>query len=164
MIGLTRELDERVNEMNEHAFSFDDMKKIKRSRLGSTVPLELFRAVRLIGMYQGLPLNGKGTTSVVGKTMGESLPVKSIDELLKAVQDLKIGIPSIVSQHEKGMRIAMDDCFCEGLPEQNGKFVCDLEGAILAGALSKILGKSVQFREVKCNVNGDTRCEYDLTF
>ncbi|MFB6466891.1 4-vinyl reductase [Cytobacillus sp. Hz8] len=38
--------------------------------------------------------------------------------------------------------------------------VCDLEGAILEGALSKIYEGNVSIREVKCNVNGDEHCEY----
>ncbi|WMT43308.1 4-vinyl reductase [Paenibacillus sp. D2_2] len=62
------------------------------------------------------------------------------------------------------MRIAVEDCFCEGLPIMDGKLVCDLEGAIMEGALTKILGKRVVVKEVKCNVNGDDCCEYDLRF
>lgn len=143
-------------------FTFEDLKKIKRSHLGNNVPLELFRAVRLIGMYQGLPLQGKGTTSVVGKSIGRNLPARSVEELLQTFKDLKIGIPSVTHQDEHGLRISVGDCFCEGLPVHQGKMVCDLEGAILEGALAKILNKAVNVREVKCNVNGDDFCEYEV--
>ncbi len=37
-------------------FTFTDMKKIKRKNLGNVVPLELFRTIRLIGLYQALPM------------------------------------------------------------------------------------------------------------
>ncbi|WP_342417873.1 4-vinyl reductase [Paenibacillus sp. FSL R10-2782] len=42
--------------------------------------------------------------------------------------------------------------------------VCDLEGAIMEGALSKIKAKRVNVREIKCNVNGDDYCEYEIRF
>ncbi|MDP5273024.1 V4R domain-containing protein [Chengkuizengella axinellae] len=143
-------------------FSFEDMSKIKRDSLGHNVPLELFRSIRLIGMYQGLPLNGKGTTSVVGKKIGENLSVNSMDELFDVFERLKIGIPSVVKQDESGFTVAIEDCFCEGLPQLEGKYVCDLEGAIMQGALSKLYNKTVRVREVKCNINGDERCEYEI--
>ncbi len=143
-------------------FTFADMRKIKRKTLGDVVPLELFRSIRLIGMYQGLPLHGKGTTGVIGKQIGQSLPVNSVDELLNLFKELKIGIPAIVRQDAERMHIAIHDCFCEGLPVSEGKFVCDLEGAIFEGALTKILHKTVTVREIKCNVNGDEHCEYEI--
>jgi predicted hydrocarbon binding protein len=145
-------------------FTFEDMKKIDRKELGGSVPLELFRAIRLIGMYQGLPMGGRGTTLTVGRKIGESLPIDSVEQLLKLFEELKIGIPSIIDRDEKIMHIAVDDCFCEGLPSQEGKYVCDLEGAIMEGALTRLYNKRVSVKEVKCNVNGDERCVYELRF
>lgn len=145
-------------------FEYSDMKSIDRTVLGDSVPLELFRAVRLIGMFQGLPMGGKGTTLTVGRKIGESLPVKSVEELLAMFVELKIGIPTITQQNERGMTIVVDDCFCKGLPVDDEKMVCDLEGAIMEGALRKILGRNVAVREVKCNVHGDENCEYEVRF
>lgn len=144
-------------------FNFGDMKKIKREKLGKDVPLELFRAIRLIGMYQGLPMNGKSTTLAIGRKIGSSLPANSVDEILKMFVDLKIGIPSIVRDTDKELEIIVDDCFCEGLPVHEGKMVCDLEGAILEGALSKVWNRRFIIRETECNVNGDQHCKYLIT-
>lgn len=143
-------------------FSFDELKQMKRSKLGNQVPLELFRTIRLIGMHEALPLGGKGTTLTIGRKIGEQLPVETIDELLALLEELKIGIPHVTHRHEHGMTIAVDDCFCEGIPEKQGMLVCDLEGAILEGALTRIWGKRVNVKEVRCNVNGDERCEYEI--
>lgn len=143
-------------------FTFDDMKKINRKTLGGSVPLELFRSVRLIGMYQGLPLNGKNTTLTVGRKIGESMQVTSIEEILQQFEVLKIGIPKIIERTDKEIHIAIEDCFCEGLPVHEGKMVCDLEGAILEGALSTIYKGKIHVREIKCNVNGDDNCEYKI--
>ncbi|MNO96499.1 V4R domain protein [compost metagenome] len=145
-------------------FAFEDLTKISRAKLGNSVPLELYRAIRLIGMYQGLPLKGKGTTLTIGRKIGEELPVHSLEELLEMLRDLKVGDPQIVLQQEDKIHIAVHDCFCEGLPEIEGSMVCDLEGAIMEGALSKIWNKRVSVKETKCNVNGDEHCEYEVRF
>ncbi|MCT8138572.1 4-vinyl reductase [Anaerobacillus sp. CMMVII] len=145
-------------------FTFDDMKKTKRSSLGNDVPIELFRSVRLIGMYQGLPMKGKSTTLVVGRKIGESMQVSSLEEALQLFEELKIGIPRVIENNGNEMHIAIEDCFCEGLPVHEGNLVCDLEGAILEGALSSIYKGKVHVREVKCNVNGDKDCEYKIRF
>ncbi|GIP28288.1 hypothetical protein J23TS9_34180 [Paenibacillus sp. J23TS9] len=146
------------------SFTFDDLKHIKRTELGNQVPLELFRAIRLIGMHEGLPMGGRNTTATIGRKIGESLPAQTVEELFGLFVELKIGIPAIVHQDEHTMRVAVEDCFCEGLPVQEGKLVCDLEGAIMEGALTRILGRKVSVKEVKCNVNGDEHCEYELRF
>lgn len=145
---------------NLSLYNFKDMKKIKREKLGNMVPLELFRSVRLIGMYQGLPLQGKNTTLTIGREIGRNLPVHSIEDALNLFEELKIGIPKILSKSESEIHIAIIDCFCEGLPVMEGHMVCDLEGAMLEGALSQIYDGKLNLREVKCNVNGDEHCEY----
>lgn len=141
-------------------FTFEDMKNIKRATLGNSVPLELFRSVRLIGMYQGLPMKGKNTTITVGKKIGKSLPVKTIEETLALFKQLKIGIPSIIESKDNEYHIRIEECFCKGLPVHEGNMTCDLEGAILEGALSRFYDGMVMVKEVKCNVNGDDYCEY----
>lgn len=110
----------------KETFTYEDMKLIGRKKLGTHVPLELFRTIRLIGMYQALPLGGKATTVTIGRKIGESLPVTSIEDILQMFQELQIGIPSIVYQDEHKLRIAVDECFCKGLPVMEGKIVCDL--------------------------------------
>lgn len=145
-------------------FTFSDMKQIKREKLGDVVPLELFRMIRLIGLYQGLPMNGKSTTLTIGRKIGEELGVTTVDELFELFEHLKIGIPKIIREDEKSMTVVVYDCFCEGLPIMEGKMVCDLEGAIMEGALSQMRGKRVSVREVKCNVHGDEYCEYEVRY
>lgn len=144
-------------------YTFEDMRQMNRTTLGNMVPLELFRTIRLIGMNQGLPLGGKGTTVTIGRKIGESLPVQSVEELLQIFEELKIGIPRIVHSDERKINIAVDDCFCKGLPSlEDERMVCDLEGAVIEGALCRILGRKVSVKEIKCNVTGHQHCEYEV--
>jgi len=145
-------------------FNFDDLKQVDRTRLGKEVPLELFRAIRLIGMREGLPLEGKGTTASIGRKIGESLPVSTEEELLDLFAELKIGLPRVTHRAERLIKIVVDDCFCKGLPVLEEKKVCDLEGAIIEGALGRIMNRKVSVRETKCNVCGDEHCEYEVRF
>lgn len=107
-------------------------------------------------------MGGKETTVTIGRKIGENLPVQSVEELLSLFEELKIGIPRVVSREDKKMNIVVDDCFCKGLPVLEEKMVCDLEGAILEGALTRLTGRRAAVREVKCNVNGDEHCEYEI--
>ncbi|WP_151737846.1 V4R domain-containing protein [Paenibacillus tengchongensis] len=144
-------------------YNFADMKKMNRPVLGDTVPLEWFRTIRLIGLQQALPLGGKGTTLTIGRKIGESLPITSLEELLQLFEELKIGIPRIIYADEHKLNIAVEDCFCKGLPTlEEEKMICDLEGAILEGALTKIRGHRVTVREIKCNAAGHEHCEYEV--
>lgn len=143
-------------------FTYEDMQKTGRVHLQNSVPLELYRAIRLIGMYQALPMKGKSTTATIGRKIGDSLPVQTVDELLDFFRELQIGDPRIVLQEERKLHIAVEDCFCKGLPVLEESLVCDLEGAIMEGALSRIFNKKVQVKEIKCNVNGDDCCEYEI--
>lgn len=143
-------------------FTFEDMKKIDRKQLGNSVPLELFRTIRLIGLHQGLPMGGKGTTVTLGRKIGENLPVQSLEELLELFEELKIGLPRVTHSDSQIIRVVVEDCFCKGLPVMDEKMVCDLEGAIMEGALTRIMNRRVAVRETKCNVHGDEHCEYEI--
>ncbi|TMN23358.1 V4R domain-containing protein [Lentibacillus cibarius] len=143
-------------------FTFNDMTKINRTELGDEVPLELFRAIRLIGMYQGLPMEGKTTTLTVGRKIGRSIPADTVEQFLDMFKALKIGAMTLLEQTDSYMLFRVYDCFCSGLPVK-GKKVCDLEGAILEGALKRILNNNnLSVYESKCNINGDDYCEYTV--
>lgn len=148
----------------KQAFTYEDMKKMDRDQLGTQVPLALFRTIRLIGMQQALPMGGKGTTVTIGRKIGESLPVSSLEDILGLFAELQIGIPNVVHRDGQSIRIVVEDCFCKGLPVLEGKMVCDLEGAILEGALNKISPRQTAVREIRCNVCGDDHCEYEIRY
>src|SRR5690554_4238777 len=99
-------------EQNKLDFTYEDMMKMERGDLGNQVPLELFRMIRLIGINQTMPMGGKGTTLTIGRKIGQSLPVNTIEELLEIIEKLKIGKPTILEQDQRIIRISVRDCFC----------------------------------------------------
>lgn len=63
-------------------------------------------------------MGGKGTTVTVGRKIGESMPVKSVEEFFQLFSELKIGISKIIRGESDHLLIAVEDCFCEGLPDR----------------------------------------------
>jgi len=144
-------------------FSVADISKIKRKRLSGQVPLEVFRLLRLVGIRGALPMGGRSVTAVVGREIGKSLGCMTVEDFLKVLLDLKIGMPEVVEKSERKIVIQLHDCMvCDGMDDV-GEMVCDLEGAIIEGALASILNRPVSVKETQCNCNGDGVCEFTAT-
>lgn len=142
-------------------FTLQEISKIKRSRLGNSVPLEVFRMLRLIGIRGTLPMGGKSITAVVGREIGKSLGCRTLEEFSSLLIKYKLGFPEIIENTPNKIVIQLHDCLvCAGM-DNIGEKGCDLEGAIIEGALSSILQRPVTVRETKCNLNGDGVCEFE---
>lgn len=138
-----------------------EIAKIDRPKLGRQVPLEVFRLLRLVGIRGGLPMGGKSVTATIGREIGKSLGCRTLEELLQLLRAYRIGIPDVLERSENHLLIALDDCLvCKGM-DNIGEKVCDLEGAIIEGALTAITGKTVRVTEINCNCNGDEACVYE---
>lgn len=152
-----------MNTTKKNAIHMQDIHQIDRPSLGKNVSLELFRMIRLIGIYNSLPMGGRSTTNVVGRAIGDQLEVSTVDELLRALQTLGVGIPRITERTDSRLVLQLDECMvCSGM-EPIGERICDFEGAILEAALTKVLGKRVSVKETKCNMMGEGCCEYTAT-
>ena len=134
---------------------------IQRPTLGDTLPIPVFRLMRILALPALLGESAGPMLYTAGKTIGAQLELKNTEDLLKTIKDLKIGVPKVLEQTERRIIVQVDECVsCSGLPNI-GKFVCDFEGGIIAGALEKILGKTVKATEVKCWANGDETCVFE---
>ncbi|MCK4401517.1 hypothetical protein KAW08_04355 [bacterium] len=138
-----------------------EIDKSERKKLGVDIPVTLFRLIRLIGMGKLLGDSSGAALYTVGKTVGETLGVKTAEELLKLVEDLKIGIPKVVEMSDKRIIVDVFECVtCSGIPNI-GEVVCHFEAGLIAGALGKILGKGTKTTETKCWGKGDKVCEFE---
>lgn len=138
-----------------------DIDKPERKKLGIDVPVTMFRLVRLIGFGKLMGATSGAAMYTVGKTIGETLGVKTAEEFLKLVEDLKIGIPKVVEMSEKKVVVQIIECVtCSGLPNI-GETVCHFEAGLITGALGKILGKNTKTTETKCWGKGNKVCEFE---
>ncbi len=151
-----------------------------RPILGPTVTVEMFRALRLVGVMEGLDDTlGKDASALVynsgkhvGLSLGKSILEKSGQDLNRYVQmtterlkELGVGLMSIpeIDLAKGFLKVRVDECItCAGMPNI-GKAVCHFEGGLVSGVLEAFLGagKKVAVKESKCWALGDTTCEFE---
>ena len=151
-----------------------------RPTLGATAPVAMFRALRLVGVMEGIDhLIGDASNLVYasGKTVGtevgkgivkESGPDlgKFVEVTARTVKDLGVGLLSVVSAEPEKGRVALrvDECItCSGMPNI-GKKVCHFEGGLISGVVSEFVNKPVTVVETKCNGMGSGCCEFECTW
>lgn len=115
----------------------------------------------LVDPYGSLRMGG---ISSVGRNIGRGFAVQSVDDLMKLMARLNMGDPEVTHQDEAGMKIKVRGRSNSGLPKMQLKMDCDLEGAIMEGALEKIMNKKVSVLETKCISDGESYCVYEVKF
>ncbi|AEF96132.1 DUF2507 domain-containing protein [Methanotorris igneus] len=138
----------------------DILKNTNRPTLGDSINTVLFRIIRFADLEKYL---GDGANAVLyasGKKFGESLDLKSVDDVIEFCKDNKIGIVEIVN--ENPLQVRVYECItCSGLPKM-GKTLCHFEGGFIAGCLENIFGKKVQVKETHCAGLGHEYCQFDV--
>jgi len=138
-----------------------DISKSERKELGFDIPVVLFRLIRLTGLGKLLGSSSGAALYAVGKTIGESLELKKPEDLLEFVKNLKIGVPKVTEMTDNKIVVQVFECVtCSGLPNI-GQVVCHFEAGLIAGALSKILGRSTKCTETKCYAKSDKVCQFE---
>ncbi|WP_457639292.1 V4R domain-containing protein [Persephonella sp.] len=150
--------------------------KIKREKLGTEIPLLLFRALRHYTHFYASDLLGEKGANILlfnaGKTLGEdigkSIHDDDLNQYLKNVAEFvekeKIGILKLVELSDSKMVAQLDECItCSGM-DNIGKRICHFEVGFVAGLVEHFLGKKVIARETKCNANGEGVCEVTVYF
>ena len=141
--------------------TIDDISKIQRPTLGNTLPIPVFRILRVIALPAILENSAGPMLYSSGKFIGSQLELETVEELLKIIEDYGIGVAKILEQAEQKIVVQVDECAsCSGLPNV-GQFICDFEGGFISGALEKILRKRITTTEVKCWANGDETCVFE---
>lgn len=134
----------------------------QRTKLGANIPLTTFRLLRLHGMQEIFGDSAGPALYMVGKSIGGSVEVKTVEDFLELVKELKIGIPSIEHRSERAIIIKMLECMtCSGLPI-TGELFCNFESGFIAGALEKILERKVKSTQTKSCSHGDGYCQFEV--
>ncbi len=151
-----------------------------RPTLGANAPVAMFRALRMVGMMEGLnALIGDASTLVyaagkgVGKELGQAILEKTggnVDAFVAAtaaeVKNLGVGIMKVThADLDNGLlEIKVDECItCSGAPVI-GKRVCHFEAGFVSGVLEPLVQKQVNVVETACNCMGEDGCVFECKF
>ncbi len=153
-----------------------NISKVKREKLGKSIPIEIFRVFRHFSQIYAEELLGEKAKNILfvnagkelGLTVGENLYNRSferyIDNVKKFLKDKKIGILDITEISENKLVFQLDECItCSGM-DNIGKRICFFEVGLVAGIVEAYFGKSkkVLAKETKCNANGEGICEVSV--
>ncbi len=145
-------------------YTLEDIRSIERPKLGENVPLALFRILRIIGMRSLLGESSGQTLYAVGKSVGNMLDAKTMEDFRTRIEELKIGIPKAETIDDDHITVRLYECItCAGFPE-TGEMFCDLESGIIAGLLEKVSGKRAKSTQTKSWSVGYRYCEFDVFF
>ena len=151
-----------------------------RPTLGPTVPISMFRAMRLLGMMQGLDaLIGDASTLVyssgreVGRSIGAQLAEAArgdlgtfVELVVKKLADLGVGRVSLAeARPEDGyLLVDVDECItCSGM-DPIGKRICHFEAGMISSIIEAFTRKTNNVIETKCNGTGDGVCQFAVTW
>ncbi|WP_293448528.1 V4R domain-containing protein [Persephonella sp.] len=154
----------------------DQISKVKRDKLGTDIPILIFRVLRHYTNVYASDLLGEKASNILfinaGKALGEALGQRLYDEdinkylenISKFVEDEKIGILKITHLDDNKLVVQLDECItCAGM-DNIGKRICFFEVGLVAGLVENYLGKRVLAQETKCNANGEGTCEVTVNF
>ncbi len=150
-----------------------------RKTLGPMVPIQLFQALRLIGMGTSIEtMVGEGAHALVyqaGQRVGQVLggavlpgSGKDLGKYVELIRDLclTLTIGQLVvekADNAKGrLTLRVDECVsCAGISGAKAP-ICNFETGLVAGVVKTFVGKPVRAIETRCNAVGDRTCGVDV--
>ncbi len=150
-----------------------------RQKLGTMVPVTLFRLLRLVGVMEGMKeIAGRGANAIIyrgGKNLGKNIGEKVLqvtgknldkylEEIGKTCKEFGIGLLSIpeIDLNKGIIKVRVDECVtCSGMPNV-GQAVCHFEGGLIGAIIEKFTEKKVAVTEVECCGKGDTACVFEI--
>ncbi len=135
-----------------------------RPTLGATVPIELYRAVRLLAFREVVGSKvAAAMLRVSGKSVAQKMGVHGISDVLKALQDFGLARMTIEEQTDDHLVLTAEECAtCSGAPNI-GEPLCFFEAGFIAGGLDGEIAESARVRETRCWGLGDRVCTWDIS-
>lgn len=135
-----------------------------RPTLGGTVPIGLYRSVRLLAFREVLGDKiSSSILSISGRSIADKMDICSIKDMLDILESMSIGKIKIELQSDDLVIISADECAtCSGVPNV-GIPLCCFEGGFIAGGLEKINGNGFRPLETQCWGLGDSICRWQLS-
>lgn len=135
----------------------------ERPCLGGTVPVELYRAVRLFAFREAL--GSRISASILGnsgRSFAKKMGVSGLGPLMEALLDLAVVKPSVESRSDDKLVLTATECAaCSGMPYM-GEAICHFETGFIRGALEEEFGGPPCAKEVNCWGLGDSICRWEI--
>ena len=146
----------------QHPLDIPQIFEYDRPTLGDTVPIKLFRTVRLLAFREVLGSRISGAIlGVTGRSVAKKIGIKNMASLMSALEDLSIGKVTVEEQTDDRLVLSNKECVtCSGAPNI-GEPLCHFEGGLIAGGLEQILGSKIKIVETCCWGLGDRECRYE---
>ena len=150
-----------------------------RANLGAMVPIQLFQALRLIGLGTSIEdMVGEGSRALVyqsgqrmGLTLGRAVVPKAEGDLKKYMTiirkvclQLSIGqlVEEKVNLASGQLTLRVDECVsCAGIQGTTGP-ICHFEAGLVGGVVKAFTNHEVKAIETRCNAKGDNTCGIDV--
>ncbi|HDD25819.1 MAG TPA: hypothetical protein ENF75_01865 [Acidilobales archaeon] len=161
-------LRERVKEYTTINFLNPQRPFMSKQSADDTKYVINFRLVRWSELERIVGLGASNTLWYnAGKSLGELAVekglIKSVDDLINFVINQRIGLVDVIKESSNKTRIHVYECItCSGIPNI-GRVACFFEGGLLAGVLSKLVGKC-RAKETHCWGTGYSFCGFDIIF
>ncbi|ACD66101.1 MAG TPA: 4-vinyl reductase [Sulfurihydrogenibium sp.] len=152
----------------------DEISQVHRPKLGSEIPIIIFRAFRHFSANYANDLLGERGANLVfqnaGKDLGREVSKlifdqnieKYLSNIINFVKDEKIGILIPVELSKNRIILQLDECItCAGM-SNIGKRICHFEVGFAQGLVEAYLNKKIKAHESKCGANGEGICEVTL--
>lgn len=146
----------------QHPLDVPRIFEYDRPTLGGTVPLNLYRAVRLLALREVLGSKiANAVLAVSGKSVAQKMGIKSISDLVGVLRDFSIGKFDIEKETSDSLILVATECAtCSGAPNI-GEPLCSFETGLIAGGLESAFGKPVKVVETQCWGLGDKVCRWE---
>ncbi len=150
-----------------------------RGTLGPLVPIQLFQALRIVGMGSALEeMVGGGARTIVyqsGQRLGDILGAalkpsaggdlgRYVELVHKLCRDLRIGtvVAEKVDLANGLIVLRVDECVsCAGI--ENAKVpICHFEAGMVAGIVRSFVDRPVKAMETRCHAIGDDTCGVEV--
>ena len=134
-----------------------------RPNLGGTVPVSLYRAIRLLSFRELLGSElSSAMLNLAGQSVAEKLGIDGLEDSMRAFSDLSMANTTLEEKSPDRISLIATDCAtCSGMPNI-GEAICSFEAGLLAGGLRNAFdGRRVTVVETNCWGLGDRVCRWE---
>src|SRR3989344_8598014 len=145
------------------AISVNQALRIDRPTLGKTIPLSLWRLLRLVAMPRAMGEDAVELDRKIGLEFGYLLKIEKHEDISNAINRAKIGVCKPMEKNKNTYALEFTECFtCSGINPIVGEPICNFEAAIVEAALKRLGETIIEVKETKCSCGlGDKVCRIE---